>query len=151
MKRAKALATFAEEWWRLYAVPNLAPKTLNVYADLWDRYVLPRLGGYPLRNLTPEVLARFRADLAASDVGDPTIRKLMSIVQGVLQRAVEWHHLTMRPAGRKHARLPWPGGTTFGPITTGGTGAGVSTRRPPPRLSWTDHTPTTFGTRSARC
>ncbi len=94
----ETLANFAEEWWRLYAVPNLAPKTLKVYADLWDRYVLPRLGGYPLRNLTPEVLARFRADLAAAGVGDPTIRKLMSIVQGVLQRAVEWHRLTTNPA-----------------------------------------------------
>jgi Phage integrase, N-terminal SAM-like domain len=41
----ETLANFAEEWWRLYAVPNLAPKTLKVYADLWDRYVLPRLGG----------------------------------------------------------------------------------------------------------
>jgi integrase len=94
----ETLANFAEEWWRLYAVPNLAPKTLKVYAELWDRYVLPRLGGYPLRNLTPEVLARFRADLAAADVGVLTIRKLMSIVQGVLQRAVEWHRLTTNPA-----------------------------------------------------
>jgi hypothetical protein len=94
----ETLANFAEEWWRLYAVPNLAPKTLEVYADLWDRYVLPRLGGYPLRNLTPEVLARFRADLGAAGVGDPTIRKLMSIIQGVLQRAVEWHRLTTNPA-----------------------------------------------------
>jgi integrase len=94
----ETLADFATEWWALYAVPNLAPKTLKVYADLWDRYVLPRLGGYRLRNLTPEVLARFRADLAASEVGDPTIRKLMSIVQGVLQRAVEWHRLTTNPA-----------------------------------------------------
>ena len=100
MERAgkETLADFATEWWALYAVPNLAPKTLKVYADLWDRYVLPRLGGYRLRNLTPEVLARFRADLAAAGVGDPTIRKLMSIVQGVLQRAVEWHRLTTNPA-----------------------------------------------------
>jgi hypothetical protein len=102
----ETLAKFAEEWWRLYAVPNLAPKTLKVYADLWDRYVLPRLGGYPLRNLTPEVLARFRADLAAADVGDPTVRKLMSIVQGVLQRAVEWHRLTTNPARAVRLRPP---------------------------------------------
>ena len=94
----ETLASFAEEWWRLYAVPNLAPKTLKVYADLWDRYVQPRLGGYPLRNLTPEVIARFRADLAAAGVGDPTIRKLMSIVQGVLQRAVEWQRLKTNAA-----------------------------------------------------
>jgi integrase len=94
----ETFASFAEEWWRLYAIPNLAPKTLSVYADFWDRYVLPRLGGYPLRNLTPEIIARFRADLTAARVGDPTIRKLMSIVQGVLQRAVEWQRLSTNPA-----------------------------------------------------
>lgn len=100
----ETLASFAEEWWRLYAVPNLAPKTRQVYADLWDRHVLPRLGGYPLRDLTPEVLARFRADLARAGVGDATIRKALSIVQGVLQRAVEWHRLSANAA--KAVRKP---------------------------------------------
>lgn len=93
-----SLSDFAEEWWRLYAVPNLAPKTRQVYADLWDRHVLPRLGGYPLRDLTPEVLARFRVDLARAGVGDATIRKTLSIIQGVLQRAVEWHRLPANAA-----------------------------------------------------
>lgn len=93
-----SLSDFAEEWWRLYAVPNLAPKTRQVYADLWDRHVLPRLGGYPLRELTPEVLARFRVDLARAGVGDATIRKTLSIIQGVLQRAVEWHRLPANAA-----------------------------------------------------
>ena len=60
----ETLADFAEEWWRLYAVPNLAPKTLKVYADLWDTHVLPRLGGYRLRRSDARGLARFRADLA---------------------------------------------------------------------------------------
>jgi integrase len=44
------------------------------------------------------VLARFRADLTTAGVGDPTIRKLLSIIQGVLQRAVEWHRLQTNPA-----------------------------------------------------
>lgn len=40
----ETLADFAEEWWRLYAVPSLAARTLRSYAGLWDRHVLPRLG-----------------------------------------------------------------------------------------------------------
>lgn len=48
---------------------------------------------YPI----PWIIAQFRADLAAADVGDPTIRKLMSIVQGVIQRAVEWQRLATNP------------------------------------------------------
>jgi site-specific DNA-methyltransferase (adenine-specific) len=37
------LADFGEEWWRLYAEPNLAKSTLQVYAVQWDVHVLPRL------------------------------------------------------------------------------------------------------------
>jgi hypothetical protein len=29
----------------------------------WDAHVLPRLGGVPLRELTPEVINRFRLEL----------------------------------------------------------------------------------------
>ena len=48
------LADFSQEWWRLYAEPRLATKTQLVYSGLWDRHVLPRLGGLPLRRITPE-------------------------------------------------------------------------------------------------
>lgn len=52
----ETLAEFGEEWWRLYAEPNLAATTLQVYAVLWDAHVLPRLGSYQLRELTPAVI-----------------------------------------------------------------------------------------------
>ena len=38
--------------------PNLARSTLEGYAILWDRHVLPRIGGVRLRDLTPQVLER---------------------------------------------------------------------------------------------
>ena len=87
------MAVFAEKWWKTYAVPNLAPKTKRIYAGLWDHYVLPRLGTVTLRELTPELIARFRADLTAAGVGDPTVRKTLAFLQGVLQRAVEWRRI----------------------------------------------------------
>ncbi len=49
------LSEFGEEWWRLYAEPNLAPWTLRTYAAHWDAHVLPRLGSIPLRELTSDV------------------------------------------------------------------------------------------------
>jgi Phage integrase, N-terminal SAM-like domain len=93
----ETLAAFAETWWKTYAVPNLAPKTRRIYAALWDRYVLPRLGTIALRQLTPEVVASFRADLTAAGVGDPTVRKTLAFLQGVLQRAVEWRRIDSNP------------------------------------------------------
>jgi hypothetical protein len=40
----ETLTAFGEDWWRLYAEPNLAATTLKTYATMWDAYVLPRLG-----------------------------------------------------------------------------------------------------------
>lgn len=92
------LSDFAEEWWQLHAVPNLAPRTLEVYAGVWDRHVLPRLGAMPLRDLTPETIVRFRAGLAADGIGNPTALKALAMLQGVLQRAVEWQRIPANPA-----------------------------------------------------
>ena len=100
----ETLAVFAEKWWKTYAVPNLAPKTRRTYAGVWDRHVLPRLGSIALRELTPEVVASFRADLTSAGVGDPTVRKTLAFLQGVLQRAVEWRRIDSNPV--KAVRKP---------------------------------------------
>lgn len=93
----ETLAEFAEEWWKLYAVPNLAPRTLRSYAGLWDRHVLPRLGPLRLSAITPEIVERFRADLEADGVGRTAIHRAMVLLQGVLRRAVEWRRIAHNP------------------------------------------------------
>jgi integrase len=101
------LADFGEEWWRLYAEPNLAKSTLQVYAVQWDAHVLPRLGAIPLRELTPDVINRFRLELEADGVGPASIRKSLTLLQGVLQRACEWGRIPSNPA--VPVRKPSPG------------------------------------------
>jgi integrase len=101
----ETLAEFVEEWWLVYAGPNLERSTLRVYAQLWNGQALPRLAQVRLRDLTPQTVARFRAELEAAGVGIEAIRKTMTMLQGVLQRAVEWGRvpsnavkLTRKPA-----------------------------------------------------
>ena len=91
------LAEFVEEWWRLYAVPNLAPRTRKTYGYIWDRHIRGRLGALQLREITPEVVEDFRARLHTAGVGDPTIIKAMGLLQGVLKRAVVRGHLAINP------------------------------------------------------
>lgn len=91
------LAKFGEEWWRLYAEPNLAPWTLRTYAAHWDAHVLPRLGSIPLRELTSDVINRFRLELEAAGVGPASVRKALTLLQGVLQRACEWGRISSNP------------------------------------------------------
>jgi integrase len=114
----ETLAAFAEQWWELYARPNLSRNTLEVYARFWNRYALPKLGGYRLRELSPSLISRFRMELERDGVGPEAIRKTMTIVQGMLQRAVEWEHIASNPAKvarkppaqRQHAVRPLPPG-----------------------------------------
>jgi integrase len=108
----ETLADFAEEWWKLYAVPNLAPRTLRSYAGLWDRNVLPRLGAMRLNAITPEVVERFRAELEADGVGLPTVHRALVLLQGVLRRAVEWRRIghnpvkgVQKPKVRRHRQV----------------------------------------------
>jgi integrase len=93
----QTLDDFAREWWRLYAEPNLARSTKNYYAALWDKHVLPRLGGMRLRQLSPQVVDSFAAELRKAGVGDPTIRKTLSVLQSVLGRAVVWRYIAVNP------------------------------------------------------
>ena len=81
----ETLAEFVEEWWQVYAGPNLERSTLRAYAHFWNSHALPRLGQLQLRELTPQVIARFRAELEADGVGNEAIRKTMTMLQGVLR------------------------------------------------------------------
>ncbi len=85
---AQPLAEFVEDWWRDYAVPDLSSRTRQVYAAVWGRHLLPRIGGYPLRKITPGVVDQLRVQLQAAGVGDPTIIKALGILQGILRHAV---------------------------------------------------------------
>jgi integrase len=112
----ESLAEFGEQWWRLYAEPNLARSTLQVYAVQWDAHILPRLGEFSLRALTPDLVNRFRLELEADGVGPASTRKSLTLLQGVLQRAFEWGRIPANPvvavrkppAGRARAVVPLP-------------------------------------------
>ena len=92
------LADFArEEWWPNWAEPNLAPSTLRSYAGTWDKHVLPRVGGIPLRELTLPVCQRFASDLVRDGVGPATRHRAIVLLGSVMQRAVEWGRIPANP------------------------------------------------------
>jgi site-specific recombinase XerD len=96
------LDAFVEEWWVLYAEPNLERSTLAVYRWAWQQHARPRLGDLRLRDVTPLKIARFRASLEASGAGAETIRKTLTMLQSAFQRAVEWQVLDANPVRSTH-------------------------------------------------
>lgn len=91
------LAQWMEQWWRVYAVPSLKPATRRSYAHVWSRHLLPRLGGYELREITPALVEDLRAQLHAAHVGDPTIIKVLGLLQGLMKRAAVRGHVDSNP------------------------------------------------------
>ncbi len=94
----QTLAQFAQEWWRIYALPNLAPSTLKTYATLLDAHIIPGLGELALQDVTAEQIQRFRVDLETGGTGPASTRKTLTLLQGILQRACEWGRLATNPA-----------------------------------------------------
>jgi integrase len=85
----QTLAEFVEEeWWPRYVIPNLAVDTRRRYLEVWSAHLLPRLGEYELRQITPMVVEELREQMARAKVGTPTQRKTLMLLQGILKRAV---------------------------------------------------------------
>jgi integrase len=110
----QTVAQFAREWWRIHAEPNLSPRTRESYAVVFDKHVLPRVGGLALREVTPVVVAGLSADLQRAGVGPAAIRKALTVLQGIFPCAVTWGHVQANPvvgvrkpsAKRKRAVAP---------------------------------------------
>ncbi len=89
MRSRITLAEFmADDWWPRYAIPNLADDTRRRYREVWGKHLLPRLGDYELRAITPWLVEDFRADLERANLGAPSVRKAMMLLQEILRRAV---------------------------------------------------------------
>ncbi len=93
----QTVAEFAREWWRIHAEPNLATRTRESYAVVFDKHILPRVGGLPLREVTPAVVASLSADLKAAGVGPAAARRALTVLQGIFSCAVTWGQVPSNP------------------------------------------------------
>jgi integrase len=94
----QSFRSFLDQWNQLYAESHLTAKTRAQYQHLADRYLLPELGDAPLRALTTERIQRLAAKLLQGGTGPETVRKTLAMLQGILERAVEWGRISRNPA-----------------------------------------------------
>jgi integrase len=66
----------------------LKPSTRRRYLEVWGTHLLPSVGGYELRAITPLIVEDLRREMAAAGVGVQTQRKALMLLQGILRRAV---------------------------------------------------------------
>src|SRR3954470_11105086 len=85
------------EWWPNYAERRLALRTQENHSTDLDLRILPRLGDLTLTQLRPSVVERFAADLERVGTGRATIVSTLSVLQGVMKRAVRDYNLPGNP------------------------------------------------------
>jgi len=89
---------------------ELAPTTAALYRTLMEAYVIPRIGGRRLDDLSPADLTHLYADLLASGgrgdkpLAPKTVRHVATTLRKALADAVEGRHLAYNPA--KAAKAP---------------------------------------------
>jgi integrase len=105
---AETLDEYVEKTWAPIHVAPLASKTRTLYVSLYDGHISPTLGGYPLRDLTPEIIGRWQADRLAGGAAVERTRKSLTLLGGILQRAVEAGRIPSNPQRlvRKAPALP---------------------------------------------
>ena len=83
------LAEFVrEDWWPRHVVATLKPSTQRRYLEVWGTHLLPHVGDYELRAITPLLVEDLRARFKQERVGVPSQRKALMVLQGILRRAV---------------------------------------------------------------
>ena len=101
------LALYVSETWAKAYASNLAETTRTRYGHIYDKHILPELGDLTLREITPDVIARWQADRLAAGGGPVAVREALKLLGSILQRAVEAQHIQTNPA-RTVRRAPLP-------------------------------------------
>ena len=86
----------AGTWAKAYR-SNLSESTRRRYGYHYDKHILPELGPLALSDITPEVIARWQADCLSRGGGPVAVRSALTLLGGILQRAVEGGHLQTNP------------------------------------------------------
>jgi integrase len=102
-----SLAEYVAGTWAKAYRTHLSEATRLRYGYLYDKHILPELGPLALIELTPEVITRWQADCIARGGGPVAVRSALTLLGGILQRAVEAGHLQTNPA-RAVRKLPAP-------------------------------------------
>src|SRR4051812_29609443 len=91
------LAEFLPIWHDAYG-KDLARRTQETYAIVWDKWIAPRLGAQLLGDLTPRDLVRFRVEIEAAGAGAQTVTKVFTVLGSVFSEAVRQGHIAASPA-----------------------------------------------------
>ena len=84
-RRPGELAVTVEEWWdRWFPAQDLAPATLEAYAQQYRHHIAPRFADLPIGQVTGLDLAGFSRDLRGRGLSRSSMTVIMSVLRDLL-------------------------------------------------------------------
>lgn len=96
--RAITFQDFAENWLRDYAAAHVKPSTLQSYRATVRNSFIPFFGPVNLSAIQPDDVQRYVAERLATGVRAATVHRQLTVLKGMMRRAVEWDYLRINPA-----------------------------------------------------
>lgn len=104
---SETLGEYVIETWAATHAATLASKTRLHYASLYDHHLRPYLASIALRELTPDVVARWQSDRLAAGAGPVAVRHAMDLLGAILENAFAGGRISENPVRRvKKATRP---------------------------------------------
>jgi integrase len=103
----ETLGEYVTRTWAPTHAVMLAPKTRQHYESLYDRHLRSDLGAVRLRDLTPEIVARWQAARLRKGAGPVAVRHALDLLGSILQHAVASGRIPTN-AVRRVRRAPRP-------------------------------------------
>lgn len=98
---------YFEFWFTNYVQKHLSANTQDNYRNILNKYILPKLGGFEIKKVTPEVLQKFIDDIAESTsyksdgttLAKHTVEIILSVIKEAFKQAVHpWQIIDSSPA-----------------------------------------------------
>ncbi len=91
-------AEFVERWFRDFAEPKLAPRTVEGYRSIYNSGIKPAFGTKLLRNVKPEHIQAYYSDKLKTGVTSTTVTHHAMFLHRIFEHAVKWQLLPRNPA-----------------------------------------------------
>lgn len=99
------------QWVERYAKTNLRPSTYHTYQYHIEKYVIPHLGGVPLRNLTPALLDGMYEKQIAGGLSHNTVKSTHRVLDVALEHARKYNYIEVNPTKNIISKLNRPSKT----------------------------------------
>jgi integrase len=107
----QTLGEYLTQWVERYAKTNLRPSTYHTYQYHIEKYVIPHLGGVPLRNLTPALLDGMYEKQIAGGLSHNTVKSTHRVLGVALEHARKYNYIEVNPTKNIISKLNRPSKT----------------------------------------